>query len=158
MFRYGLASLFERYHDGYEFTEANTPLHLTHIDVFEIKLNPGQIINKLEQLLSNQPAFYLMPIRNDFLGPNKNIPVTLLELSLELKTFHKKIIRYLESENATFVNPHFLKEDYIPHISIYGNRRVETGQPVRIDSLSIGHKRTDIDSPPNRIIATIPFS
>ena len=44
MARYGIATLFEDYPDRHEFTEANTPLHLTHVDVLNIDLEPDKFI------------------------------------------------------------------------------------------------------------------
>ena len=157
MKRYGIATLFETYPDGYEFTEANAPLHLTHVDVVEVDLQPEEFINKLMQHLREQQRFDVIPVGDTFYGPNKDIPVTVIELSAELKSFHEHLIQFLESNGASFDNPQFLKEHYGPHISIYGSRRVSLSEPVTIHSISIGHKRTDIENPPNRIIATIPL-
>lgn len=98
-----------------------------------------------------------MPIADTSFGPSKNIPVTLVELNPELRAFHNKLIEFLRHNGATFDNPQFLGDRYAPHVSIYGLRRVNKGQPLLIDSISIGHKRTDIENPPNRIIATIPL-
>jgi hypothetical protein len=157
MHRYGIATLFENYPNGYEFTEANTPLHLTHIDVLEIKVSPQEFILKLQQHLLNQARFTVMPIADILLGPNKDIPVTIVELNSKLRAFHEELISFLESEGAIFVNPHFLKDGYSPHISIYGSRRVKIGQPINITSVSVGNKRGGIENPPNRIIATLPL-
>ncbi len=51
MARYGIATLFEDYPDRHEFTEANTPLHLTHVDVLNIDLEPDKFISRLPLLL-----------------------------------------------------------------------------------------------------------
>lgn len=158
MNRYGIATLFENYPDGYEFTTASTPLHLTHVDVLEVDLNPEEFISKLREHLLGQPHFSVTPSADTFFGPNKDIPVTLIELSPELKQFHERLMQFLETNGAVFENPHFLNENYGPHISIYGSRRVKLDKPIVIKSVSIGNKRTDIDNAPNRIIATIPLT
>lgn len=158
MYRYGLASLFENYADGYEFTEENTPLHLTYVDAFVIDLSPDKFIPSLRQQLRDQRRFTVMPITDRLFGPNKDIPVTVIDLNPELKAFHECLMHFLESEGATFVSPHFLNDQYAPHISIYGPRRVKLGQSITITNVSLGHKRSDIENPPNRIISTIPLS
>ena len=117
----------------------------------------SSIINQLMQHLREQQRFDVIPVGDTFYGPNKDIPVTVIELSAELKSFHEHLIQFLESNGASFDNPQFLKEHYGPHISIYGSRRVSLSEPLTIHSISIGHKRTDIENPPNRIIATIPL-
>jgi len=155
MKRYGIATLFETYPDGYEFTEANTPLHLTHVDVINIDLEPDTFVNSLSQFVQDKHSFDIMPTADTFFGPNKDIPVTVIKLDEALKSFHEGLISFLESKGATFDNPHFLKEGYRPHISAYGAHRVVLSKPISIKSISIGHKRTDIENPPNRIISTI---
>lgn len=155
--RYGIATLLEEYPDGYEFTDANTSLHLTHVDVLETDMNPTIFISGLHGHLRIQQKFTVTPEADTFFGPNKDIPVTVIELSPELIAFHTRLIHYPESEHAVFDNPQYLKDNYEPHISIYGLRRVELGKPVLISSASVGYNRTDIDNPPNRIIATIPL-
>lgn len=158
MARYGIATLLGDYPDTFEFTAADTPLHLTHIDVLEIEIEPAEFIRKMGDYVHNQPRFAVMPLADTFLGPNRDIPVTAVALTPELKVFHEGLIRFLESAGAAFENPQFLKEHYMPHISIYGSRRIPLGVPITIKNISIGHKRPDIDTPPNRIIATIPLA
>ena len=111
----------------------------------------------MREHLRSQPRFNINPVSDVFFGPNKDIPVTIIEKTPYLKAFHELLLQFLESNGATFENPHFLKEQYEPHVSIYGSRRVTLGMPLSVNSISIGHKRTDIENPPNRIIATIPL-
>lgn len=155
MTRYGLASIFEHTDDGFEFVASNTPLHLTHVDVLEIDMKPGVFIPALSGHLSKEPEFIINLTEDTFLGPDKDIPVTLVELTQELKAFHNRLLKFLLSNGATFENPQFLDEQYTPHISIYGSRRVELGTLIPINSVSIGSKRTDTVDPPFRIIATL---
>jgi hypothetical protein len=157
MNKYGIATLLEDCPAGYEFIEDNTPLHLTYVDAFEIELAPSEFINKMQHYFHDQPKFSVMPIADELYGPDKDIPVTVMELNSALKELHDQLIKYLESEKAIFINPQFVGDGYKPHISIYGLRRVAIGEPITINGVSIGNKRTDIQNPPNRIIATIPF-
>jgi 2'-5' RNA ligase len=158
MARFGLATVFEDVPDGYEFTDANTPLHLTHVDVCEIDLDPSEFINKLREHLRDTHSFEITPTEDTFFGPEKNIPVTLIAMNTELKAFHAQLMRFLRSQSAVFDNPQFHDDQYSPHISIYGQRRVLLDQPLTIKSISVGNKRTGIENPPNRIIATIPLA
>ncbi|GAC1391620.1 MAG: hypothetical protein NVSMB46_04790 [Candidatus Saccharimonadales bacterium] len=155
--RYGIATIFEEFPDGYKFSDDNTPLHLTHIDVLEIDINPESFVRGLREHLKNQFRFKVMPLKDTFFGPEKDIPVTLIEQSPKLMEYHSHLVQYLETKHAKFDNPQYLKDGYIPHISIYGIRRVAIGKPIIIKSISVGHKRTDVENPPNRIIATIPL-
>lgn len=157
MMRYGIATLLKKYPDGYEFTDADTPLHLTHVDVLEVDIDSEKFITGLRRHLIHEQKFSITPTADTFYGANKDIPVTDVALCPELQAFHARLIHYLESIHATFDNPQYLKDRYGPHISIYGPRRVEIGKPIVIKSISVGNKRTDIENPPNRIISTIPL-
>ncbi len=157
MSRYGIATVFEDLPDGYEFMEANTPLHLTHVDVCEVDLKPLEFVKRLRQHLSNSQSFEVMPTEDALFGPEKDIPVTLIDLNPELKAFHARLMDFLRLQGAVLDNPQFHYGLYSPHVSIYGQRRVPLDQPIIIKNVSVGHKRTDIDNPPNRLIATIPL-
>jgi hypothetical protein len=156
--KYGIATVFDELPDGYEFTEANTPLHLTHVDVCDVPLEPSEFISKLREHLHDTTSFEITPTEDALFGSEKEIPVTLVALNPRLKAFHTDLMGFLRSHGAVFDNPQFHDDQYSPHISIYDQRRLPLGKPVIIKSISVGHKRTDIENPPNRIIATIPLA
>jgi hypothetical protein len=124
MTRYGLATLFNNFPDGYEFTEANTPLHLTHVDVLSIDLEPEEFIPKLTDHLSKEAQFSILPTNETNYGPNKDIPVTEVELNSGIVSFHKRLMNFLITLGATLDNPQFLNDSYSPHVSIYGARKL----------------------------------
>lgn len=155
MARYGIATLLEDHEVGYEFTDSNIPLHLTHVDSFEVDLNVSQLAAKLEKALLSQKKFKLKAASDALLGPDKDIPVTMLELTPELISLHTVIMDMLETENTRLKNPQFHRDGYGPHVSIYGTRRIFTGEEVFIRDVSIGIKIGDGIDGKHRIVATI---
>jgi hypothetical protein len=158
MARYGFATLIGDYPAGYKFNPNNIPLHLTHVDSFEIGLNAEELASKLGQVLATQRPFSIKATADTMLGPDKDIPVTMLELTPELVSLHKVIMDMLDVEGATLKNPHFHRDDFSPHVSIYGTRRVAIGEEVLIEDVSIGVKTGDGADAVHHIVATVPLA
>ena len=157
MSKYGIATIFENSTAGYEFMPNNIPLHLTHVDSFELALDSEQLAEKLNSVLANQKSFQVKSLTDANYGPAKNIPVTELELTPSLSMFHALIMDMLTSENAVIKNPQFNRDGYSPHISVYGNRRVAVGQLITISQVSIASKESDAEDAKTKILATINF-
>lgn len=155
--KYGIATLLEAQPVGYEFRANNTPLHLTHVDSCIVDLSPEQLAEKLRERLKGLSGFSVTALDDEMLGPNKDIPVTVLDLTQQLKELHALIMQTLEREKAVLKNPHFHNEGFHPHVSIYGSRRTHVGEQVSIENISIGTKLTEEDNPLHRIVATIPL-
>jgi hypothetical protein len=157
MARYGLATILEDHPVGHEFTIDNLPLHLTHVDSFEIELGPDELTAKLRDLLAGQHAFYVQAVADEMYGPDKDIPVTSLATTPELTKLHKAIVGLLKREGAVLKNPHFNGENFTPHISIYGAKRVAVGDNVPITDISLAAKVSDAEDANRRVLSTIDF-
>lgn len=155
MAKYGFATLIGNYPVGYEFTPDNIPLHLTHVDSFQVDLNHDELAQKLQQTLVKQKPFSVKALSDIFLGPDKDIPVTMLELTPELASLHRIIMDMLEKERAMLKNPHFHRDGFSPHVSVYGTRRIAIGEVVLIKDVSIGVKAGDGDNAVHRIVSTV---
>jgi hypothetical protein len=64
-------------------------------------------------------------------------------------------MKMLSDNNAVLKNPHFHKNGYNPHISVYGMRRVRPGETLTIDNLVIAFKTSGADDAMTRILAKI---
>lgn len=153
--RYGIATLIGDYPVGYEFTPSNIPLHLTHVDSFEVELSHNELALKLEQVLIGQRPFSVKAVTDTYLGANRDIPVTILELTPELVALHEAIMSMLEAEKAVLKNPHFHGDSYEPHVSIYETRRVILGEEILIKDVSIGVKTGDGADAVHHIVSTV---
>lgn len=157
MAKYGFATLLENHPVGYEYRGDNIPVHLTHVDSFQVDLNLQELELRLQKALVGQKAFSVKALRDEFYGPDKDIPVTVLELTPELQELHTKIMDMLQSEGVFFKNLHFHRDGFMPHVSVYGDRRVAVGDDVLIKDISIATKLSEEENAKRRILATIPF-
>lgn len=120
--KYGIATLLEDCPVNYEFPPDNPPLHLTHVDSFVVKLDKLPLKALLEKALANQQRFRVRVLRDEFYGPDKDIPVTALGLNPALIALHNLIMETLGSVSAELSRPHFHRASFSPHVSVYGQR------------------------------------
>lgn len=155
--RYGLATIYETHTVGHEYTVDNLPLHLTHIDSFEINLNAEELSKKLTETLEHQKVIRTLALEDEYYGPEKDILVTTLELTADLVQLQMQIINFLQEEGAVFKNPQFVGEQFSPHISVYGNKRVKPGEDVAINDITLSSKVSDDDNANRRVLANFIF-
>lgn len=155
--KYGLATILEDHPVGYEFAGDNLPLHLTHVDSFRADLDPAEMEARLQGALAGQKAFEAKALKDELYGPNKDIPVTVLELTPELKALHAIIMDLLQIEGAFVKNPHFHREGFRPHVSIYEPRRVTVDEGILIRDISIVAKLSEEENAMRRILGTVSF-
>jgi hypothetical protein len=155
MAKYGIATLFEDLDVGYEFSQDNIPLHLTHVDSFQVELGADELAGLLAESLAEQSPFEIKATKDDFYGPNKDILVTEIEHNPKLSHLHFIIMKMLSDNNAVLKNPQFHNDGYSPHISAYDTRRVHPGDVLTIDNLVIASKTSDADNAMTRILTKI---
>ncbi|HSW65697.1 MAG TPA: 2'-5' RNA ligase family protein [Bacillota bacterium] len=155
---YGLATIFEPHEVGQEYAADKLPLHLTIIDSFETELSAVQLGQKLQELLAHQQSFTVTALSDTMYGPDKNIPVTLLELTPELASLHNKVVTMLEAEGATFKNPHFQKDRFSPHVTAQKDKRIHPGDQVVIGSICAAAKVAPGDDANRSVVAKVAFN
>ncbi|HVX24035.1 MAG TPA: 2'-5' RNA ligase family protein [Candidatus Saccharimonadales bacterium] len=155
MARYGIATIFENHPVGQEFTVDALPLHLTHVDSFEVDLSAEELATKLTAALAAQKAFAIKALTDEMYGADKDIPVTTLELTPQLMQLHRLIMGVLDATGAVLKNPHFHNDNFSPHVSVYGDKRVAAGDSVAIQDISIAAKVSDADDASRRVLANI---
>ncbi len=142
---------------GHEFTADNLPLHISIVDSFEIGLEADELALKLARLLADQKSFKVKALADEMYGPEKDILVTTLELTPELKKLHDAIVGFLKSESGMLRYPHFNGDHFSPHVSVYGDKRVNAGDDISIEDVSLSAKVSDADDANRRILANFIF-
>lgn len=158
MSRYGLATIYEDHPVGHEFTVDNLPLHLTHVDSFEIDLEANELAAKLASVLAGVNALEVRALPDEFYGPDKDILVTPLELTPEFTKLHRVIIELLITEGAALKNPHFNGDSFTPHVSVYGTKRVKAGELVPIKDITLSSKVSDAEDANRLVLANFDLS
>lgn len=157
MARYGLATILESHPVGLAFAADRLPLHMSIVDSFEIDLGVDELVGKLAILLAEQRSFRVRALADTMFGPESDIPVTTLELTTELKTLHERIVSFIISEAGALRYPQFNGEYYSPHVSVYGDRKVNVGDEIAIKDVSLPAKVNDAPDADRRILANFSF-
>jgi hypothetical protein len=112
----------------------NWPLHVTLSDVFAINHSETYIEDKLRRLLINMSCVDTRATDNVTLG---STDVTLLDRNEDLVILHTNLVDLLLANGALFNTPEFIKEGFLPHCTLQKSRKLNIGDEVQINSLSL---------------------
>ncbi len=134
-----------------DFNMSDWPLHITFVDVFAIERSRVEFDSKLQDLLKNERDFDVIAGKDSVLGTTK---VTLIEKSEQLINLHNKIVGFIQSNGGILNNPEFNLKNYIPHSTVQKDDRLDEGQTVHIDHLSLVDMFPSGDWQERRVLAT----
>lgn len=131
------------------------PLHITLADVFAINRQSSHIDELLSSKFSHHPSVKTTAIQDSILGTTH---VVLLDKTPELLSLHTEVIVLLEENGAIFNTPEFNKAGFIPHSTIQQSERLNSGDEIEINSLSLIDMYPDNDWQERKILSTFSFS
>lgn len=119
---------------GYEFTD--WPLHITIVPWFPC--NDERRLDKiLEQLAKTHTCFEVNVGGTEKFGPNRNVPVNLIDESEELTKLHWTVFKVLQENNFGIHQKEFIGEGYRAHISQQKHGKMNKGQKLKISSFTL---------------------
>ena len=127
------------------------PLHTTLADVFAINRHETSIDMKLSALASGAQAVKVAAVADSLLGTTS---VVLFEKTAPLQQLHDSIVSLLEQNRATFNTPEFTSDGFLPHSTIQGGDRVQIGDEINIDSISLIDMFPNDDWQQRKVLAT----
>lgn len=147
--KYAIIALIEPIKEGTEFPAANFPLHITLVGVFAISYDGKTMAEMMSDLVKQQQPITVRVEEPAMFGPEKTVEVMQIEKSPELVDLHYKLYDLLVKAGAVFNDPQFQADGFKPHSTVIHGQRLNTGDKVVIDSLSIidlfpagnGHRR-----------------
>lgn len=153
--KYAIIQLFEDMPEGTQFDWKNWPLHTTIADVFASNWNVSTMAEKLTELLSHHAQATSVAEGDTFFGDDGQVQVVLLKKTDSLVKLHFDVIELLEQGGWKPNDPQFAKEGFLPHSTVQPHARLNKGDEVAFNTLSI------IDLFPNdnpyqrKLVATI---
>jgi 2'-5' RNA ligase len=147
--KWAIIAPLESIEEGAEFLPSEFPLHITLAGVFAINTTGNVLSGKLLELLARQTAIQAFTDTGDFFGPNKDVYVMKLRKTPKLMSLYNKIHDKLNQLGATFNEPQYEADGYIPHSTVQRNARLSPNQIVSVNTVAIvdlfpngdGHKR-----------------
>ncbi|MBI3889802.1 2'-5' RNA ligase family protein [Candidatus Saccharibacteria bacterium] len=153
--KYCLVHFIKPVQNGMQFHMSEWPLHATLADVFAINRRSSHIDEILASKFSHHPSVKTTAMQGSILGTTH---VVLLNKTPELLSLHAEVITILEESDAIFNTPEFNKAGFIPHSTIQQNERVNIGDVLEINSLSLVDMFPDDDWQQRKVLSTFNFS
>ncbi len=153
--KYCLVHFIQPIQVGTQFHMSEWPLHTTLADVFAINRHDSNI----DKLFNSKSSQYLSvrstAIEDSTLGTTQ---VVLLDKTQELLSLHNDVVALLEENGAVFNTPEFNKEGFIPHSTIQQTQRLNVGEEVIINTLSLVDMFPGDDWQQRKVLATFNWS
>ena len=133
-----------------QFSMSDWPLHITIADVFAVDRYEHDLDAKLQLLMTNSSPTTIRAIADGALGVTS---VTFLEVTPQLQQLHDAIVTLLEQNDATFNHPEFTKKGFIPHSTIQDDSRLNVGDNITLDTVTLVDMFPDDDWRQRKVIA-----
>lgn len=158
MQKYVIVKFLEQVDQGTEFAASSWPLHVTLASNFVVDWESTGLIEKLSALLAKRDSVEAAVGDDEYFGPQKQVHVTLLEMSEELVSLHNDTITLLKECGAVFDEPQYLEEGYRAHATVQTHPRLHKGDTVRINELTIVDMFPLSDINRRKVLRTIKLS
>lgn len=137
MQKYVIATFLEPIIDGTEFDAKHWPLHVTLASNFVIDRKATGLFEKLSELGTNEQVIATTAGEDDYFGLHKQVHVTTLVMTPELRALHNNIIALLKNLGATFDEPQYQEKGYRAHVTVQADKRLHKGDAVSISNLTV---------------------
>jgi 2'-5' RNA ligase len=154
MQKYVIVTFLENIPDGTEFAMSAWPLHITLAANFTIKQSEAQLNQLVANFSRHHKAFEAIADEDDYFGAEGQVLVTKLAMNPRLKSFHSELISLLESTGANFDQPQYNNEGYIAHATVWREKRLNKGDKVVFDRISIVDMFPNNDIKQRKVLAS----
>ncbi len=141
--------------NGAEFHMRDWPLHVTLADVFAVDRTGTAIDAKIKALAAHLAACEVEATEEASLGEAR---VMLLQKTPQIVALHLAIVNLLEQNGVVFNTPEFTRGGFLPHSTIQRTGRLDPGDSVRIDTISLVDMLPAGDWQRRRVLKTITLS
>lgn len=156
--KYTIIQLFKDIPEGTQFSASNWPLHVTIADTFAIDWDAPTMVEKLTQLLSSRTSATSVVENDRFFGDQRQVRVALLKKTDDLVKLHQDVIKVLERGGWKPNDPQFAKEGFLPHSTVQKHTRLNKGDEVIFNALTIIDMFPGENPYQRRVIKTIKIS
>lgn len=153
--KYAIIQLFEDVPEGAQFSTSSWPLHATIADTFAIDWDVPTMIEKLTKLLSSHVPATAVVEDDRFFGNQGQVRVALLKKTDTLVKLHYDVIEALEQGGWRPNDPQFAKGGFLPHSTVQEHARLNKGDEVTFNALTIIDMFPDEDPYQRKILKTI---
>ncbi len=144
--KYVVAHFFDDLDNGYNFSAKAWPLHITLLPLFVLNGSITELENKLGIHCAQLHPVKTSVIGHEMFGPDRNIPVSLMDPTPEVTALHNKLVDIIKGD-VIFDHPQFIGLGFRPHVSDTPAGRLNENEVQSIDSLTLVdmYPQEDID-------------
>lgn len=135
--KYTIIQLFEDAPEGTQFSASSWPLHATIADTFAIDWDVSTMIEKLTELLSTHATAASVVEEDRFFGDQGQVQVALLKKTDDVVKLHHDVIECLTQGGWEPNDPQFAKEGFLPYSTVQKHARLNKGDEVTFNALTI---------------------
>lgn len=126
-----------------ESTFEGWPLHVTLVSWFEAP-DEETLLASLNTIAETTSDFDGYVGGLDYFGPNKDIPVHLVEPSEYFRHLHKRLFGAITEVGATLTSPNaYIGDDYKPHVSHQDGQSLTEDDPLYVSHFSLFTRISD---------------
>jgi len=153
--KYTIIQLFEDVPEETQYSSSGWPLHSTIVDTFAIDWDVPTMIKRLEKMLGSHKRANSIADRDEFFGPEKQTQVVLLEKTDDLLKLHSDVLDVLELGGLKLNDPQFSRDGFLPHATVQKHARLNKGDTVTFNALTLIDMFPDEDPFQRKVIKTI---
>jgi 2'-5' RNA ligase len=113
------------------------PLHITIVPWFFYESNVEELIKQMQNKLKDFTTFKVKVLERAMFGPAGDVPVKLIEKNENLTELHASLYHLLLSVKASPEREEYNTVSYTPHITVRGDRNIDSGAAVMVNSVDI---------------------
>lgn len=141
--------------DGYEYSAADWPLHVTLADIFAIDGNPMDSLRDFGEGLADNPVLESRVVGDKWFGENADVHVKLLDKSTEIQKLHENILDILARYNVRYNSPEYTGAGFILHSAVQRSSELHDGDTVVFDSLTLIDMFPNKDAYRRKVLGTV---
>lgn len=153
--KYTIIQLFEDVPEGTQFPASSWPLHVTIADTFATDWDVPMMVEKLTPLLRSHAQATSVVEEDRFFGDEEQVQVALLKKTDDLVKLHHDVIGPLEQGGWKSNDPQFAKEGFLPHSTVQKHARLNKGDEVKFNALTVIDMFPNEDPYQRKVLATI---
>lgn len=139
------------------FSALDWPLHVTMLDTFKTDWSVEELGDAMQRVAAAIPAFTALPVEQAMLGPNKDVPVKLLQQDEPMLAFHRALLALQQDGNFVFNTPEFVGDGFLPHATDQKDGQLAIGTPYPVTTVSLVDMFPNGDHMQRAVVSTIPL-
>jgi 2'-5' RNA ligase len=125
------------------FKSSEWPLHMTLLTPFELDQPFDAFTNSLNQIAENTAAFTVRTSDDALLGPDQDVPVSLIETNSHLRKLYASLMAVAINENLEFEDPLISGENNKFHITTQNGTKAPDNVDISINDFSLIDRRVN---------------